>query len=77
MKTALVKTVAGCFLLVMIACNNETSEAKTPEAAKPAPAATTPVKVEPKTEVSVGPDGAEVKTKDIKVKVNTRDTTKH
>ena len=61
MKTRLLKLFAGLFLLIMLACNNETKKEETTVKEEPAKKETP---AEPKrTEISVGADGAEVKTK--------------
>ena len=76
MKTRIAQFFLAALLLGFVACNNQESEAEkpapAPETAKPA--ATTPKPADPKTEVSVGPGGAEVKTSDVKVKVATKDS---
>ena len=73
MKKIFLSLAASALILGFVACNNDKTEVKTatPEATKPPPA---PEKVEPKTEISVSPDGGEVKTKDVKVKIDTKDT---
>ena len=61
MKTIFLKLFAGSFLLIMLACNNETRKEETTVKEEPAKKETP---AEPKrTEISVGADGAEVKTK--------------
>ncbi len=66
MKTTFARLFAASFLFVMLACNDEKKKEETTTTTKEQPA-TTPVitaPVEPKkTEISIGPDGAEVKTK--------------
>ncbi len=76
--------------ILMVSCNNEKKE----EVKEKKATVEAPVKVEKKTEISVGPDGGSVKTKDgkemevnkngvkvgtkdVKVKLNTKDTLKH
>lgn len=94
MKTKGIQLLAASFLAVIVACNNQTTEEKKPEQGNSTTVKTETKTAEPKkTEVTVGPDGAEVKTKtgeevkvsqsggtvgtkDVKVKVNTKDTTK-
>lgn len=62
MKTRFLKIFAGSFLLVMLACNNETKKEETTTVKEEPAKKETPA--EPKrTEISVGADGAEVKTK--------------
>lgn len=74
MKTSFVKLFAGSFLMVMLACNNEK---KKEEATKEQPPKTTTPTAEPKkTEISIGPDSAEVKTKSgTEVKVGEKGVT--
>jgi hypothetical protein len=93
MKTILTKFVLVSAIFGFVACNN--SEKKTEEAsATESGSSAAPATTEPKkTEVSVGPNGAEVKTKtgaevkvdgsggsvgnkDVKIKINTKDTTR-
>ncbi len=63
MKTGFVKLFAGSLLLIMLACNNEKKKEET-TTIKEQPAKTTTPAAEPKkTEISIGSDGAEVKTK--------------
>lgn len=61
MKIRLLSLCAGFVLLTAVACNSETKkeEVTVKEKAAKAPAADEPKK----TEISIGPDGAEVKTK--------------
>ena len=79
MKTTFAKLFAASFLLVMLACNDEKKKEETTTTTKDhsnaSPATTTPA--EPKrTEISIGPDGAEVKTKSgTEVKVGDKGTT--
>ena len=79
MKTTFAKLFAASFLLVMIACNNEKKKEETTTTHEQP--ATTPAKTstpaEPKkTEISVGPGGAEVKTKSgTEVKVGDKGAT--
>jgi hypothetical protein len=77
MKTTLVKLFAGCFLLVMIACNNEKKKEKETTTVKEQPAETTTPVTEPKkTEISIGSDSAVVKTKSgTEVKVGEKGVT--
>lgn len=57
--------VAAGFLLVMLAaCGNEEKKTETLSTPPPPAQSQAPAKSAPKTEVSVGPDGASVKTKD-------------
>ena len=70
MKTTFARLFAASFLFVMLACNDEKKKEETTTTTKEQPAttpATTPVTTAPvepkKTEISIGPDGAEVKTK--------------
>ena len=61
MRTIFVKLFAGSLLLTMLACNNETRKEETTVKEEPVKKETP---AEPKrTEISVGADGAEVKTK--------------
>ena len=76
MKNKIVRGLICIAAVGFMACNNDTTEAAKPAPEAKKPAATAPVKVEPKTEVSVNPNGAEVETKKVKVKVDTRDTLK-
>jgi len=71
--SATLKFLAGVLLLTAISCNNEKKEEP-----KPAPATAVPEKkAAEKTEISVSPNGGELKTKDAIIKLNTKDTTKH
>ncbi|MGZ8557452.1 MAG: hypothetical protein ACXWWC_03930 [Chitinophagaceae bacterium] len=79
MKTTFARLFAASFLLVMLACNNEKKKEETTTTTKEQPA-TTPATTTPaepkKTEISIGPDGAEVKTKSgTEVKVSDKGTT--
>ena len=59
MKTSFVKFFVAASLLILFSCNDEKKEKSTPVEEK-----SEVKKEEPKkTEVSIGPDGAEVKTK--------------
>ncbi len=61
MRNKLLNLLAGLVLLTVFACNSETKKEEVTEKEK---SAKTSASEEPKkTEVSVGPDGAEVKTK--------------
>ncbi len=73
MKFSLNKIFAIVLIGGALACNNQKAEEPKTEA-KPAPTVVEPKPAEPKTSVSVGPDGAEVKTKDVNLKLNTKDT---
>jgi uncharacterized protein (DUF2147 family) len=73
MKKRLVQFFAVAIMISVVACNNDNTE-KAAETKTAKPATETPVKVEPKTEISIGPDGAAVETKKVNVKVNTKDT---
>ena len=76
MKTSFVKLFAGSFLMVMLACNNEQKKEET-TTVKEQPAKTTTPAAEPKkTEISIGSDSAEVKTKSgTEVKVGEKGVT--
>lgn len=76
MKTSFLKLFAGSFLMVMLACNNEKKKEET-TTEKEQPAKTTSPTAEPKkTEISIGPDSAEVKTKSgTEVKVGEKGVT--
>jgi hypothetical protein len=76
MKTRFVKLFASSFLLVMLACNNEKKKEET-TTVKEQPAKTTTPAAEPKkTEISIGSDSAEVKTKSgTEVKVGEKGVT--
>ena len=64
MKTRFLKLFAGSFLFVMLACNNETKkEEEETTTIKEQPAKQETPAEPKKTEISVGSDGAEVKTK--------------
>ena len=72
MKT-IVKLVAGSFLLVMLACNNEKKKEEVTTAKEQPPISNAEPK---KTEISIGADGAEVKTKSgTEVKVGEKGAT--
>jgi hypothetical protein len=90
MKTMIVRFVLASSIFGFVACGNsekKTEETKSAESGS----ATTPATEPKKTEVSVGPNGVEVKTKkgdevkvdgsggsvgnkDVKIKINTKDT---
>jgi len=74
MKTTFVNLFAASFLLVMLACNDEKKKEETTTTTKEQPAT---IPAEPKkTEISVGPGGAEVKTKSgTEVKVGEKGAT--
>ena len=74
MKTRFLNLFAVAFLFVMFACNNETKKEETTTVKEPAKKeAAAEAK---KTEISVGPDGAEVKTKSgTEVKVGDKGAT--
>ena len=68
-----VSGIISTFLLVaVVACNNENKEETKSSSAQPS---STTTKDSKKTEISVGPGGAEVKTKDVGIKINTKDST--
>lgn len=74
MKPRLVKLFASSFLLVMIACNNEKKKEEETTTVKEQPAK--PAAEPKKTEISIGPDSAEVKTKSgTEVKVGEKGVT--
>jgi hypothetical protein len=73
MKKRFVQFFAIATMVSVVSCNNDNTE-KSVETKPAKPATETPVKVEPKTEISVGPDGAAVETKKVNVKINTKDT---
>ena len=77
MKTRFLKLFAGSFLFVMLACNNETKKEETTTIKEKEQPAKKETPAEPKkTEISVGPDGAEVKTKSgTEVKVGDKGAT--
>jgi len=62
MKKHLMSLSAGLLLIGMTACSNEEKKTETP--APPPAQSKTPPPPAQKTEISVGPDGASVKTKD-------------
>lgn len=74
MKTRFLNLFAVVFLFVMFGCNNETKKEETTTVKEPAKKeAAAEAK---KTEISVGPDGAEVKTKSgTEVKVGDKGAT--
>ncbi|MEI9943842.1 MAG: hypothetical protein WDN26_06425 [Chitinophagaceae bacterium] len=72
MKSTLTRCLAIALFFTATACNNDTKTEET----KVVPVETKPAPPKEKTEVSVGPNGAEVKTKDANIKFNTKDTTK-
>jgi len=75
MKTSFAKLFAGSFLIVMLACNNEKKKEETTTKEQPAKT-TTPTAEPKKTEISIGPDSAEVKTKSgTEVKVGEKGVT--
>ncbi len=78
MKFSLNKILAVVLIGGAVACNNQKAEEPKTEKmeSKPAPTVVEPKPAEPKTSVSVGPDGAEVKTKDVNLKLNTKDTSR-
>ena len=85
----MIKVLAGSLLFTFVACNSETSA----ESDKQTTETKASKDEDEKTEISVGPDGASLKskntdvkvssegasvgTKDVNVKVNTKDTTKN
>ena len=62
MKTGFLKLFTGSFLLVLLACNNEKKKEETTTIKEQPGKTNTPAEPK-KTEISIGPDGAEVKTK--------------
>lgn len=75
MKTGL-KLFAVSLLLSLFACNNEKKKEETTTSAKEQPVKTTTPAEPKKTEISVGPGGAEVKTKSgTEVKVGEKGAT--
>lgn len=74
MKSIFCRLFAASLLIAAISCNNEKTEATKTEVKTSTPVKTTTETK--KTEVTVGPGSAEVKTKDVNVKLNTKDTTK-
>lgn len=71
MKSTLTGIAAIVLLFSIIACNNDKEEKKTTPIES-----TSSAKEKEKTEISVGPDGGEVKTKDVDLKIVTKDTSK-
>ena len=75
MKTGFVKLFAGSLLWIMLACNNEKKKEETNVKEQPAKI-TAPAEEPKKTEISIGSDGAEVKTKSgTEVKVGEKGAT--
>lgn len=75
MKSAIAKFIAVALFFTIAACNNKTEEKKEEVKTQPVENSAKPAEKE-KTEISVGPGGAEVKTKDAEIKLITKDTTK-
>jgi hypothetical protein len=92
MKSIITKLLAGMVLLTFAACNNDTEEEQKPGSTIVSPGAKAPgepkktevtigpdgssIKTADGKELEVKKDGAKVGTRDVAIKVSTKDTTK-